>query len=433
MIDLKKVIAGYSPDTAEIESVRKLSDDLMSKIREYCRIHGINADPLLVGSSSRGTSLRGADIDIFIRFKRSYGIREMEKLGLEIGHYVLMEGVEKYAEHPYVSSNEFGRKVDVVPCFMIDNATERITAVDRTPLHSEYLKTHLTDQQKDEVKLLKLFMRKQGIYGSELKTNGFSGYVTELLIVNYGSFLSAITHISNLKGKLVIGEPEATGKFASPVIIIDPTDQQRNAGAAVSLTALSILKLCGKTFLREPSESYFGMEPDKKPSKNVDRGTIFYIIRLKRPEIVDDIIFPQVQKMISSITRASKEYSFNIINSEYSVEDEIQVLLELETDILPEVKLHSGPPVESDNVIPFLEKNSGNDVMRGPYVIDGRIYVELKNSMNVYDQVLSKILENADLGKHINKMKGEFKIQRYKGKLPDLKVSINFLSKRNPN
>ena len=175
------------------------------------------------------------------------------------------------------------------------------------------------------------------------------------------------------------------------------------------------------------------MEPDKKPSKNVDRGTIFYIIRLKRPEIVDDIIFPQVQKMISSITRASKEYSFNIINSEYSVEDEIQVLLELETDILPSVKLHSGPPVESDNVIPFLEKHSGNDVMRGPYVIDGRIYVELKNSMNVYDQALAKILENADLGKHINKMKGEFKIQRYKGKLPDLKVSINFLSKRNPN
>ena len=433
MIDLKKVIAEYSPDTAEIESVRKLSDDLIIKISDYCRINNINADPLLVGSSSRGTSLRGADVDIFIRFKRGYGIREMEKLGLEIGHSILKKGVEKYAEHPYVSSNEFGRKVDVVPCFMIDNANERLTAVDRTPLHSEYLKTHLTVQQRDEVKLLKLFMRKQGIYGSELKTNGFSGYVTELLIVNYGSFLSAITHFSTLKGKLIIGDYEATKKFTSPVIIIDPTDPQRNAGAAVSLTALSILKLCGKIFLRDPSESYFGMEPDKKPSPNVDRGTVFYIIRIRRPEIVDDIIFPQVQKMISAIVRASKEYGFNIISSEYSVEDEIEVLLELETDILPSVKLHSGPPVESDNVIPFLEKHNGKDVLRGPYVMDGRICVELKNSMNVYDNALHKILENADLGKHINKMKEEFKIQRYKGKLPDLKVSTNFLSKRNPN
>lgn len=433
MIDLKRVIAEYSPDIKETESVKKLSDDLINKIKEYCRLQNIKAEPLLVGSSSRGTSLRGADIDIFIRFQRSYGIREMENLGLEIGHSVLRNGVEKYAEHPYVSSNEFGRKVDIVPCFIINNAKERLTAVDRTPLHSEYLKANLTMQQKDEVKLLKLFMRKQGIYGSELKTNGFSGYVTELLIVNYGSFLSAITHISTLKGQLIIGEPEATKKFVSPVIIIDPTDQQRNAGAAVSLTALSILKLSGKTFLREPSDSYFGMAPVKNPSQNVDRGTMFYIIRFRRPEIVDDIIFPQVQKMISTLTRASKEYSFNIINTEYSVDEEIQVLLELETDILPSVKLHSGPPVESDNVIPFLQKHSGNDVLRGPYVMDGRIFVELRNTMNVYDNALNKILETADLGKHINKVKQEFKIERHKGKLPDLAVSTNFLSKRNPN
>ena len=62
---------------------------------------------------------------------------------------------------------------------------------------------------------LKLFMRKQGIYGSELKTNGFSGYVTELLIVNYGSFLSAITHFSTLKGKLIVGDYEAITFFKS--------------------------------------------------------------------------------------------------------------------------------------------------------------------------------------------------------------------------
>ena len=109
MIDLKRVIAEYSPDIKETESVKKLSDDLINKIKEYCRLQNIKAEPLLVGSSSRGTSLRGADIDIFIRFQRSYGIREMENLGLEIGHSVLRNGVEKYAEHPYVSSNEFGR------------------------------------------------------------------------------------------------------------------------------------------------------------------------------------------------------------------------------------------------------------------------------------------------------------------------------------
>ena len=259
MIDFGCILSTFTPDQEELGKVKRLSDDLIREISKYCQGHNIKAEPILVGSSSRGTSLKGADIDIFIRFHRSYEIREMERLGLQIGHAVLRNGIEKYAEHPYVSSYEFVQKVDIVPCFIINDASEKLTSVDRTPLHNEYLKKHLSDAQKKEVILLKLFLRRQGIYGSELKTNGFSGYVTELLIVNFGSFLSTLNHLSTLKGNLVIGDPNSVKRFESPVIIIDPTDPIRNAGAAVSLTSLSIFKLSSKAFIKNPSEDYFGI------------------------------------------------------------------------------------------------------------------------------------------------------------------------------
>ncbi len=436
MIDFGCILSTFTPDQEELGKVKRLSDDLIREISKYCQGHNIKAEPILVGSSSRGTSLKGADIDIFIRFHRSYEIREMERLGLQIGHAVLRNGIEKYAEHPYVSSYEFVQKVDIVPCFIINDASEKLTSVDRTPLHNEYLKKHLSDAQKKEVILLKLFLRRQGIYGSELKTNGFSGYVTELLIVNFGSFLSTLNHLSTLKGNLVIGDPNSVKRFESPVIIIDPTDPIRNAGAAVSLTSLSIFKLSSKAFIKNPSEDYFGMGPIRTPRKNVDRGTKFFLIKFRRPDVVDDIIFPQVQKMISTITRASENLGFRIINWEQfvgEVGDNVEVLLELEYDQLPAMKVHRGPPVDIENALSFIEKHKGEEIFRGPYVKDDRVYAELKNGNTEFLPSLKNILEKADLGRHINKIKGEFIIERYEGKPPESEVTNIFLSRKNPS
>ena len=35
------------------------------------------------------------------------------------------------------------------------------------------------------------------IYGAEISTKGFSGYVSEVLIIKFGSFLSALDYFSN--------------------------------------------------------------------------------------------------------------------------------------------------------------------------------------------------------------------------------------------
>ncbi|MHB8360249.1 MAG: CCA tRNA nucleotidyltransferase [Thermoplasmataceae archaeon] len=436
MINFDIIFSKFSPDADENHEVKELSTKLLSSISKFCKGNMIDAEPILVGSSSRGTALKGADIDIFIRFYRKYNTKDMEKLGLKIGHEVLPNGVEKYAEHPYVSSYIGKRKVDIVPCFIINEASERVTSVDRTPLHSAYLGKQLDDQLKREIILLKLFLRKQGIYGSELKTNGFSGYVTELLVLRFRTFLSTIEYLSSLKGKLVIGQKEFTEAFNSPVIIIDPVDATRNASAAVSLTSLSIFKLSAKAFIKNPSADYFGLEPIQVPAENVNRGTKFYLIKFKRPDIVDDIIFPQVQKMINSIIRNANIKGFRILNSEYYIGgngEYVEVLLELEKDVLPNVIIHAGPPVEIENALIFMEKYSGTKTLRGPYVNGDRLYVELPNDKREFIQNLMEDIRNIDLGKHINKVKQNMIIESYDGKPPDLEVTKVFLSKRNPN
>jgi len=45
---------------------------------------------------------------------------------------------------------------------------------------------------------LKQFMKGIGVYGSELRRRGFSGYLTELLVINYGSFLGVLKEASSI-------------------------------------------------------------------------------------------------------------------------------------------------------------------------------------------------------------------------------------------
>ncbi|NIS30872.1 MAG: tRNA CCA-pyrophosphorylase, partial [Actinobacteria bacterium] len=54
---------------------------------------------------------------------------------------------------------------------------------DRTPFHAAYVEGRLNDELAAEVRVLKQLLEGIGVYGSDLKTRGFSGYLTELLVL----------------------------------------------------------------------------------------------------------------------------------------------------------------------------------------------------------------------------------------------------------
>ncbi|MEM3675901.1 MAG: CCA tRNA nucleotidyltransferase, partial [Thermoplasmataceae archaeon] len=291
METLNSILSRYTPDQDEQLKLKEIADSIINSIRAYCKINSIQASPVLVGSVAKGTNLRGADIDIFIVFERIYSENEMERLGLEIGRSVLPGGEEKYAEHPYISGVMGGIKLDIVPCFRIEPNKRIISSVDRTPLHTEYVARNLSDQGRNEVRLLKLFMKHFGIYGSEIKTGGFSGYVCELLVIKFGSFKNVIANIAGLKRfRLEINDHEMKYDPRFPVVIQDPTDYSRNAAAAVSPESFAKLILASKIFVESGNVEMFIPKPPISPEPIRPNGNFFRIVEIPRPDLVDDIV-----------------------------------------------------------------------------------------------------------------------------------------------
>jgi len=180
---LKRVV----PSEEEEARIRSTVEDVQRRIAESIRKRGLDAEPLLVGSVAKGTHLSQAEIDIFVCFPRTTPRDALEKVGLELGEF-LKDKARMYAEHPYTRGRWNGFEVEIVPCYRITDASERMSAVDRTPLHAAYVIGKLGPRQRDEVRLLKAFCEGVGVYGAEAKVQGFSGYLCELLVLRYGTF-----------------------------------------------------------------------------------------------------------------------------------------------------------------------------------------------------------------------------------------------------
>jgi len=140
---------------------------------------------------------------------------------------------------------------------------------------------------EDDVLLLKQFLKGIGVYGSELRTRGFSGYLVELLIINYGSFENVLKTACGWKyGTLIDIEDHGTIIHKDPLVMIDPTDPVRNVAAALSLDNMCIFIDRACEFLKQPDISYFRMhipEPfhdtDLEPVIS-ERGTSLYSCRI---------------------------------------------------------------------------------------------------------------------------------------------------------
>ena len=111
----------------------------------------------------------------------------------------------------------------------IDSTEHLISAVDRTPFHTRYVKEHLKEDQKNDVRLLKQFMKGIGTYGAEARTRGFSGYLLELLVLRYGTFKDVISAMAGWTNGTVLSLERAGAKrFNDPLVFFDPVDPSRN-------------------------------------------------------------------------------------------------------------------------------------------------------------------------------------------------------------
>ncbi len=396
---LNRVLDRIRPTTEERKKIKLITDRILSEIKRVAEDNNVPCTPELVGSVAKDTWLSGdRDIDVFILFDPTLSIETMKTMGIFIAKEVVIRLggriFERYAQHPYVEAIVDGYRVDIVPAFKVNSVESMKTPVDRTPFHTRYVNSRLDSKMKDEVRLLKQFLKGIGVYGAEVKIGGFSGYLAELLIIYYGDFIKVLNSARRWRpfNTFICIERELDVKslrklFSThPLVVLDPVDPRRNAAAALTLDRLSEFIAASKVFLNNPSEDFFF---PKKPTYSKDdllnaivtRKSSLIAIHLKCRFTSPDILWSQVYRSLGGLETLLKIHGFRVI-SKRAWSDEIEnivFLYELLTLKLPIVERHVGPPVSSEREDEFLRKYIGSNItISGPFIENGRWIVYRK-------------------------------------------------------
>lgn len=412
---LRTVRERVTPTADERQRLAAAASTLVDRARAAIDDRDLEADVMQVGSTARGTWLAGdRDIDLFVRFPPDLPREDLERYGLEIGHAVLPDGHQEYAEHPYVKGEFDGFDVDLVPCYRVPAATEIRSAVDRTPFHTQYLEARLDEELAGDVLVFKRFLKGIGAYGSDLKTRGFSGYLSELLVVEYGGIRPLLEAAVDWSPPVVFDpEDHGTTTFADPLVVIDPTDPDRNVAAVCSAENVARLQHYARQLLAEPKLSLF-FPPDQEPltadalrEQLARRATTLIALVFETPDIVDDQLYPQLEKSLAGIESGLKNHGFDVFRSATMVDDESDtavLLFELTTAQLPAIERHEGPPVAvRDHAAGFFEAYADDESCFGPFLDGDRYVVERPRAFtDAVDYLTSDALFEVGLGVRID-------------------------------
>jgi tRNA nucleotidyltransferase (CCA-adding enzyme) len=409
---IEGVIERVRPSAVERRKVQAAVDDVLAKVKDQAKEAPYHLDVKLVGSAAKDTYVFPPDLDVFVLFPPRVPRSELEKRGLGIGRRVL-GGEERYAEHPYIHGKLRGFKVDIVPCYAIDDPRELQSAVDRTPFHTDYVISHLKPEQHDQVRLLKQFMKGIGTYSAEAKVQGFSGYLVELLILRYGDFQGVLEASRDWGEGLALSIAEGAGRrFASPMTFYDPVDPERNVASALSLQNMAVFIRASREFLAKPDIRFFFPRPHSvwtrsRVSKEMGRrGTRLIAVQLARPDLTDDNLYPQARKTLDGMQSTLEAAGFIVLDRCSQIRaGKIDLIMELQTDRLPRTVRHLGPPVTSQHCAKFLEKWNEGSVVR-PYIENGRWVAIIRRPYRDAKDLLIHEMHKAGLGSEMKGLEG---------------------------
>tara|TARA_Y100000590_G_scaffold319172_1_gene361194 strand:+ start:236 stop:1582 length:1347 start_codon:yes stop_codon:yes gene_type:complete len=347
------------PNNTLRKKVDKIANKVFSLVNTASEKHKSVVSVHFGGSYAKETwTPEKIDIDIFVKFKKTTNEKEFEIIGKKIGFGSLkkFKPYVRYSEHPFVEADINGVGVNVVPCYDIKNG-EWKSAADRSTFHTEFMSANLTGPMKDDIRILKCFLKLNGMYGAEIAKQGFSGYVCESLVYYLGSFENVLKKMAKLQNNEMIGE--SPRKFESPVVIIDPIDRNRNLGAAISIDNITNFVLIARSFLKKNSISYFKEKTNMKIPKELAKDTL--VINFKYKKRSEDIIYGQIKRASSSIESQLNKEGFNVLRNDAIAYDEnkASLLFLFESLTISKNEVRSGPEVfSSEFASKFININS---------------------------------------------------------------------------
>ncbi|WP_101477833.1 CCA tRNA nucleotidyltransferase [Candidatus Nitrosotalea bavarica] len=348
------------PTKQEKEKMQVLSNNLVELVKKEAAKYPEVTLVELGGSYAKGTWLKGKlDLDIFVKMKKEIEEKQFEEIGRKIGFDSMKKykPYVRYSEHPYVEAEAENTKVNVVPCYDVENGQWK-SAADRSSFHTKFILEKLDDEKKNEVRLLKKFLIGVDIYGAEIATEGFGGYVAEVLIYHYGSFIKVLEAAANFTEGQIIGSP--TKKFETALILIDPIDSNRNLGTAISAQNFGRFILAARAYLKKPSLVFFNGKksfPNTKNLKNI------IVVKFDYKHRSPDIIWGQAKRGATALSGQLELGGFQVLRKSAITDEksEAAMLFLLHSPVIEKSMVKNGPDVfrrsESES---FILRNSKN-------------------------------------------------------------------------
>jgi tRNA nucleotidyltransferase (CCA-adding enzyme) len=359
-----------TPPKSRRNELEKISKEIQKEIMNFNDKRILKV--IVGGSFAKGTWLENdTDIDFFVMIEPTVERNEFEELGKSVGFHALKKYSPylRYSEHPYVEGKVNGIRINVVPCYKVQ-VNKWKSAADRSPFHTIFMETKLNEFLKSEVRVLKKFLKSIGIYGSQISVSGFSGYVTEVLILKYGSFRNVLQTFAELTPNYIVSldspDQSLIEKFRSPITIIDPIDSNRNLGAAISAECLAKFVLASRLFLKAPSTKFFMTSSKSNPKIVSDIKSNLLIIDFKIQMRSPDILWGQLKKRLTSISKQLANAGFEIIKKFcYTDEQEhATFIFMIKYTNLSKINLNVGPKIflknETDS---FIKKRAEKSIM----------------------------------------------------------------------
>ena len=364
---ISKVLRLCEPTRSQERRIAEVAQEAKGLVDSYVvRLDDV-VDVVFGGSFAKGTWLPDhADIDIFVKIKPSVGIGKFEEMGREIGSEALKNYGPKlrYSDHPYVEVFVHDVRVNIVPCYDVQQGKWQ-SAADRSPFHTQYISSHFDNEKRRQARLLKKFLKSVGIYGAEISTEGFSGYVSEVLVLKYSSFENILRSAADWQERQIIAvgdyDSDFVKTFNSPLTIIDPVDSRRNLGTAISPQSVAKFMLAARAFLEKPSLEFFREEGNKKYHHRSRRSASrkkkkqqqllllsnVLVVEFSHEKKSPDIIWGQLKRSISAITKQLELAHFEVLRSSCVTDETSSAALAflLESITLPVYTKKKGPEI----------------------------------------------------------------------------------------
>ena len=349
---IAKALSLCEPTKSEASKLTKVAQETKRLVESRVASLDEVVDVVFGGSFAKGTWLRGdADIDIFVKIEPSVSLERFEVLGKSIGQEALKKHKPKlrYSDHPYVEAFVRSIRVNVVPCYKVEQGKWQ-SAADRSPFHTEYISSNFDDEKRMQARLLKKFFKGVGIYGAEISTGGFSGYVSEVLVLKYGSFENVLRAAADMQDRQVIAvgeyDSDIVKGFRSLVIIIDPVDSRRNLGTAISPESVGRFVLAARAFLASPSLQFF-REKKKHAKASAKLYPNVLVVEFAHKERSPDIIWGQLKRSLNAMAKQLEIADFIVLRSSCITDEKTSAALAflLESITLPLYTKRKGPEV----------------------------------------------------------------------------------------